>query len=105
MNESLTDLNRFIQDFSIKQPNGAAYFTAALIFYINGTRSIKYSEVHIITSDNIAAVYFIDPALSDTEFPTVFDIKKDKVIYITGECLRIEKDTDIMVLIYPTRKN
>lgn len=100
MMESLSNLNRFIQDYDLRQTNGTVRFYAFILFYMNGNRTTKYSEIHIITSDKLSAVYFLNAEIGDAGLPDVFDLKKHRAIYSTGECLRLEKDK-VQVSIYP----
>ena len=100
MTESLVNLNRFIQDHDLRQLNGTVRFSAFIIFYVNGNRITKYSEIHIITSDKLSAVYFLNTEISEAKLPDVFDLKKHRAIYNTGESLRLDNDI-VQVLIYP----
>jgi len=100
MNESLQNLNRFIRDFNLRQPNGVVAFNAKIEFSTNKPTKTKDCEVHIITSDNLATIYFLNQEINTDGLPDMFDAKNTPLIYIVNQCLKIEKDGST-VLIFP----
>ncbi len=100
MKESLSALQQFISDFNLRQSNGVIAFRAALHFD-NGQQHTDDSEVHIITSDNIGAVYFL--SLDGKNLPDMFSVTEHPFTYVAGECLKIESPV-YTVTVSPTEK-
>ena len=100
MNESLLNLDRFIQDFCLRKPNGAIYFNATIIFCIDGNRKAEHSEVHIITSDNLGTLYFLNPQIIIYGLPDYFEARNYHFIYNSGECLKLEHN-NYVIAIFP----
>jgi hypothetical protein len=90
MNESIVHLNSFIGGFNLRKPNGVISFNAKIDFITGGTIKTKDSEVHIITSDNLASIYFINPSINKDGLPDMFDAKNTNLIYINNQYLNIE---------------
>jgi len=103
MNESLVNLTRFIEGFNLRRSNGAVYFNAIVILAINGIEKKEHTEVHIITSDQLGTIYFLNPAIKLYEFPDFFDAKKYLFSYVSGQCLKFEIGKYI-ISIYPQVK-
>jgi hypothetical protein len=100
MNESLQNLNRFIRDFNLRQPNGVVAFNAKIDFSTNQSSKTKQSEVHIITSDNLATIYFLSQDINSDGFPDMFDVKNTSFIYISNQYLKVET-SNCTVSIFP----
>ena len=94
MNQSIDALNKFIDDFALKQPNGIVYFYANIQMVINSHLQVLSSDVHIITSDNLATIYILSKSSKSWEGPDMFTPKKDSFTYIENEYLRIESTGD-----------
>ena len=94
MNQSVTALNDFINDFSLKQPDGVVYFYANIQVVINNHFQLLNSDVHIITSDNLATIYILGQNNKSWEAPDMFTPKKDIFTYVENEYLRIENAGD-----------
>jgi hypothetical protein len=90
MKESLLNLNEFIYDFNLRNPNGTISFNARIYFTIDQTIQTKDSEVHIITSDNLASIYFLSSAINSAELPDMFDLRTATLVYINNHYLKIE---------------
>ncbi len=100
MNDSLKNLYQFIQDFSLRQTNGAVYFKAAIVFELGDKKQTRYSEIHIITSDHLGSIYLLNPETELSELPDILDIKFFNFIYMPGQCLRAE-NREHLLLIFP----
>ncbi|MGC4102080.1 MAG: hypothetical protein QM738_12120 [Ferruginibacter sp.] len=85
MNPSLQALNDFVNDFNLRRPNGIIAFTAKIQF---NTGQTAESEVQVITSDNVGAIYFLN--IPDYELPDMFSVKKNVFEYVPQQCLKIE---------------
>jgi hypothetical protein len=103
MKESLIDLNQFIADFKLRQPNGIVCFNAKINFYKDDDIITKETEVHIITSDNLATIYFLGLETSMDEVADMFDIKSYTFHYIDKQFLKVEKD-NLSFSIFPVTK-
>ena len=102
MKASLSELDQFIRDFNLRQSSGVITFTATIHFNNDGQRKLEESEVHIITSDNIGAIYFL--SLDGQFLPDMFSVRDHKFSYTAGKCLNVESP-DYNVAIFPkTRK-
>ena len=95
MKESLTALEQFISNFNLRQPNGVVFFNADIHFENNGHSETVQSEIHIITSDNIGALYILN--LPGTDLMDMFSVKK-QLFTCTAECLKIEADNYIVAI-------
>jgi len=77
-----------IRDFNLRQASGVIAFTATIQFNTDGQTQTGESEVHIITSDNIGAIYFL--SVDGKDVPDMFSVKDSRFTYNTGKCLTIE---------------
>ena len=102
MKESLYDLEQFIRDFDLRQSNGVIAFTATIHFNNEGQARTEKSEVHIITSDNIGAIYFL--SLDGQALPDMFSVKDHLFTYTAGKCLSIESPV-YKVAVFPKTQN
>jgi len=102
MKDSLTELEQFINDFNLRQSNGVIAFTATVQFNDAGQTVIEESEVHIITSDNIGAIYFL--SFDGQALPDMFSVKDHRFTYTAGKCLRIAGQA-YDVAVFPKTKN
>lgn len=91
MLESIQNLNQFILDFNLRHPNGIVCFKGKIGYIIDGISHSTESEMHIITSDNIAAIYILNLSNSN-ELPDMFDINKFNFSYTTNKFLTIKND-------------
>ena len=90
MNESIVHLNSFIRDFNLRKPNGVISFNAKIHFTIGEIIKTRESEIHIITSDNLASIYFINPSINTDGLPDMFDAKNTNLVYVNDQYLKIE---------------
>lgn len=90
MERSVNALNDFISDFALKQPSGVVYFYANLQFVTNNQLHLLNSDVHIVTSDNLAAIYILSKESNPLKMPDMFTAKKDVYTYVEGQHLRID---------------
>jgi hypothetical protein len=88
MKESLYELEQFINDFKLRQSPGVIAFTATIHFNNDGQTKTEESEVHVITSDNIGAIYFL--SIDGQAVPDMFSVRDHKFSYNPGKCLHIE---------------
>ena len=102
MKDSLNELEQFIKDFNLRQSNGVIAFAATVHFDNGGQTIIEESEVHIITSDNIGAIYFL--SFDGQALPDMFSVKDHRFTYTAGKCLRVE-DPAYKVAVFPKTKN
>jgi len=102
MKESLSELEQFINDFNLRQSNGVIAFTATIHFNNAGQTKTEESEVHIITSDNIGAIYFL--SLEEQSLPDMFSIRDHRFSYTSGKCLSIESPV-YSVAVFPKTQN
>jgi hypothetical protein len=100
MSQSLPDLVQFIKDFGLRDPNAVTFFNARIEFIINEDVNTKESEVHIITSDHLACIYFLSPLISAENLPEMLDIKEYKFNYVKQSHLKIEGN-DYVILLFP----
>lgn len=104
MNESITALESYINDFALKEPDGIVYFYATIQFDVNGHLQELDSDVHILTSDNLATIYILGLGAKPWELPDMFTPKKDVFTYRKKQCLIIQGKGDAgeySVGIYP----
>ena len=101
MKESLSKLEQFISNFNLRQSSGIIAFTATIHFNVDGQTQTEESEVHIITSDNIGAIYFL--SLDGKAVPDMFSVKDNRFSYTAGKCLSIE-GTSYSVAVFPKIK-
>lgn len=102
MKESLSRLEQFISDFNLRQSNGVINFTATIQFSNDsGESGTHESEVHIITSDNIGAVYFL--SLDGKILPDMFSVKDHRFTYTKEKGLNIEGE-NYDVAVFPKTK-
>jgi len=102
MKDSLKELEQFISDFNLRRPDGVIAFPATVHFDNNGQTIIEQSEVHIITSDNIGAIYFLN--LDGQALPDMFSVKDQQFTYSAGRGLTIEGPA-YKVAVFPKTKN
>jgi hypothetical protein len=103
MKESLSRLEQFISDFNLRQSSGVITFTATIHFSNAAAESgTVESEVHIITSDNIAAIYFL--SVDGKIIPDMFSVKDHRFTYTKAKCLNIEGES-YDVAVFPKTKN
>jgi hypothetical protein len=84
-----TAIHQFIADFQLKQPLGVIGFAAKIKFHLNGITKTRYTEVHILTGDNLNTIYLINPDLPFEDLPDTFMAKASTFKYIAGERLEI----------------
>ena len=101
MKESLSELGQFINDFNLRQANGVIAFTATIYFNTDGQTKTEESEVNIITSDNIGAIYFL--SIDEQSVPDMFSVKDHRFTYTPGKCLSIEGPV-YSVAVFPKTK-
>ena len=102
MKESLSELEQFTSDFNLRQSSGVIAFTATIHFNNDGQTQTEESEVHIITSDNIGAIYFL--SVDEKTVPDMFSVKDHRFTYTRGKCLSIEGAT-YTIAVFPKIKN
>ena len=86
---SRAEILAFIRDFDLKKPGGVVSFSARVDFEDeHKTTSIK-SEIQIITSDNLEAVYLMNPEIINLEFPDTFTSLDHSFAYLLNTCLQI----------------
>jgi hypothetical protein len=100
MKESLSALEHFISDFNLRQPNGVIAFIATIHFDQEGQTQVDESEVHIITSDNIGAIYFLS---LDGKVPDMFSVKEHEFNYVEGSNLNI-RSGGYNVAVFPKKQ-
>jgi hypothetical protein len=102
-----TNILNFVKDFELKKPIGIISFEAVIDFEIDEQKIEAESEVQIITSGNLEAVYLINEKISKHKLPDLFTSAKENFLYINNKCLEIKgtfEGRDFVVNIYP-RKN
>jgi hypothetical protein len=82
-------IDRFIDDFSLKQPDGVIGFAAKVKFHLNGHTKTRYTEVQILKSNDLYTVYLINPDLPFEDLPDVFMLKASTFEYIPDDRLEI----------------
>ena len=95
----------FINDFKLKKPDGVVSFDASIEFEVNAEKKIRESEVQIITSGNMEAVYLINEKLAGENLPEMFSSQKETFEYIHNKCLQINGENDgnkFIVSVIPT---
>jgi hypothetical protein len=102
MKKSLESLNQFINDFNLRQPNGIVCFNAKINF--KDDAKTKESEVHIITSDNLATIYFLNLNPAMDGLTDMFDINIYSFDYIDKQFLKVENEK-FSLSIFPVTKN
>ena len=89
MNESVIALDDFIADFALRQADGVVYFYASIKFIIAGHEQTLDSDIHIITSDNLATIYILGLGTKAWEIPDMFTPKSDDFVYVNNQYLKI----------------
>jgi len=102
MKQSLSELEQFIKDFNLRQSTGVIAFTATIHFNNDGQAKTEETEVHIITSDNIGAIYFL--SLDEQTLPDMFSVRDHRFTYTSGKCLSIESPA-YTVAVFPKTQN
>jgi hypothetical protein len=98
----------FIKDFDLKKPDGVVSFDASVDFNLSGSKKTLETEVLVITSGNIEAVYLIHPGITGAGLPDMFSSGKEVFTYSTGQCLKIENQKGaegFEVSIFPKQKH
>jgi len=98
MNLSLNNVEQFINYFNLRRLNGIVSFFANINFITDGHTQTAGSEVQIITSDNIVAIYFL--SLANEALPDMFSAKNASFRFIDKQYLKIESDK-YAVTIFP----
>jgi hypothetical protein len=101
---SRMNLLAFIQDFNLRRPDGVTSFNAVIIFRHDNNERIIETEVQVITSGNVEAIYIMGPEINYAGLPDTFTSEKEKFFYRTNKCLQItnEKESDnFTVSIFP----
>jgi hypothetical protein len=78
--ESLQAINDFIEHWKLREPNRVAAFNALVDYLTDKSRHQFNAEVHIITSDNIVAVYILNNVINNKALPSMFVAKQDAFI-------------------------
>jgi hypothetical protein len=87
LNEQAID--RFIEDFNLKQPEGVIGFAAKIKFHLNGHTKTRYTEVQILKSNDLNAIYLINPDLPFEDLPDTFMLKASTFEYVPKDRLEI----------------
>ena len=107
MNQSIAALEEFISQLELRESNGVTFFQATIHLLISGNVQVQKSEVHIITSDNLATVYITDLDCAFFKLPQLFEAKKQLFIFINNKYLKIEGNGELekfTLSIYPDEK-
>ena len=94
----------FIDDFKLKTPDGIVSFDATVYFENKGDKKAMETEVQIITSGNLEAVYLISPEINNAGLPDMFSSGEGRFVYMRYECLHIhikKNGADFIVSIFP----
>ena len=81
MNLSTKNVANFISDFKLQQDDKTIYFNAVLEYHLPEEIKKINSEVHIITSDNLSTIYFLNPEIEKLGLEDMFDAKKENIHY------------------------
>ena|ERR1700722_20671573 len=101
---SRLNIINFIKEFGLKKPDGITSFDAVVTFRRQGYRKTIGTEVQIITSANLEAVYLINPEISKEGLPDTFRSGNEIFMYIQHECLYIKNEKDASaydIMIFP----
>lgn len=94
----------FIKDFRLKKPDGIISFDAVIEFEIDNRKKMRESEVQVITSGNLEAVYLMNEKITDENLPDMFSSGKESFEYIINKCLEINGEIEgkkFIVSIFP----
>lgn len=101
LNEEAIDM--FIEDFNLRQPDGVIGFAAKIKFHLNGHTKTRYTEVQILKSNELNAIYLINPDLPFEDLPDTFMLKASTFEYVSKDRLEIfsKENTQDYVEIIP----
>jgi len=82
-------LDKFIEDFRLRQPDGIIGFAAQIKFHLNGYIKTRYTEVQILKGNDLNAIYLINPDLPFEDLPDTFMLQASTFEYIANDRLEI----------------
>ncbi|RYG37468.1 MAG: hypothetical protein EOO01_30180 [Chitinophagaceae bacterium] len=96
-------IQKFIEDFNLKQPDGVIGFAAKIKFHMNGHTKTRYTEVQILVGDKLNTIYLINPDLPFEDLPDTFMAKASTYKYTTKDHLSVvsRDQPDNFVEIFP----
>lgn len=100
---NLQAIDKFIEDFNLKKPDGVIGFAAKIKFHLNGHTKTRYTEVQILKGDDLNAIYLINPDLPFEDLPDTFMLKASTFEYVEKDRLEIfsKENTQDFVEIIP----
>ncbi|MEP6712964.1 MAG: hypothetical protein ABJA37_11130 [Ferruginibacter sp.] len=107
MKESVEALDDFINDFNLKTTNGTTVFNAVIHIVMKGRLQLQNSEVQIITSDGIFAIYLLNMDSGTTQVSDMYEAGKNLFRYTKRKCLKINGkagENDFVISIFPEDK-
>ena len=84
----------FIHHFNLRKDK-TIHFVAAVLFMMLGHTIAKESEVHIITSNNLLAVYLLSTAIDTALYPTLFSLGFNSFVFNSPKSLYVKGDSDV----------
>ncbi len=99
---NLKAIDRFIEEFQLRQPEGTVGFAAKVKFHINGHTKTRYTEVQILKGQELDTIYLINPDLPFEDLPDTFMSQASEYRYIPKQKLEIHSlDGEEFVEIFP----
>jgi len=97
------EINSFIKDFNLRQPDGVIGFAAKIIFHLNGYTKVRYTEVQVLKGNDLNAIYLINPDLPFEDLPDTFLLAASSFEYIPNDRLEIysKENMDNYIEIFP----
>ncbi len=86
-------IDRFIEDFNFRKPEGIIGFAARVKFHLNGHVKTRYTEVQILKGNDLNAIYLINPDLPFEDLPDTFVLQESTFEYIENDRLEIYSNT------------
>ena len=85
------ELEKFIEEFALRHPDGMISFPAKILFFINGHPKVRYSEVQIITSADLNTIYFLNNSFQPEDLPDIFKAPDEEFFHNNATGLTIRK--------------
>jgi hypothetical protein len=91
-NRSAKNITDFINAFGLKDGEGLTIFKAGIVLRIADESKTTECEVHVITSDDLMAVYLFGDNIDGFGIRDMFRADAHEFVYVPWQCLNINTE-------------